>query len=43
MFKHEKQLLHEVKVDTPNPNYAAMLQEQLGGPHGEIRCSINDE
>lgn len=27
LFKHEKQLLHEVGVERPNPNYAAMLQE----------------
>ena len=32
MFKHEKQLLQQVRVDKPNPNYAAMLQEQIGGP-----------
>lgn len=43
MFKHEKQLLYPVKVDQPNPNYAAMMQEQLGGPHGELKaaCSIS--
>jgi Mn-containing catalase len=40
MFKHEKQLLHEVKVDRPNPNYAAMLQEQLGGPQGELKAAM---
>ncbi len=40
MFKHEKNLLHEVKVDSPNPNYAAMLQEQLGGPHGELKAAM---
>jgi len=40
MFKHEKQLLHEVKVDAPNPNYAAMLQEQLGGPQGELKAAM---
>lgn len=40
MFKHEKQLLHEVKVDGPNPNYAAMMQEQLGGPHGEMKAAM---
>lgn len=21
MFKHDKQLLHEVRIDAPNPNY----------------------
>jgi Mn-containing catalase len=40
MFKHEKQLLREVKVDAPNPNYAAMLQEQLGGPQGELKAAL---
>ncbi|AEV67455.1 manganese catalase family protein [Acetivibrio clariflavus] len=40
MFKHEKQLLHEVRVDAPNPNYAAMLQEQLGGPQGELKAAM---
>lgn len=40
MFKHEKQLLHEVRVDGPNPNYAAMMQEQLGGPHGELKAAM---
>lgn len=40
MFKHEKQLLHEVGVEKPNPNYAAMLQEQLGGPQGELKAAL---
>ena len=31
MFKHEKQLFHPVAVERPNPQYAALLQEQLGG------------
>lgn len=40
MFKHEKQLLMDVKVDGPNPNYANMLQEQLGGPQGELKAAL---
>ncbi len=40
MFKHEKQLLKDVRVDRPNPNYAAMLLEQLGGPHGELKAAL---
>lgn len=40
MFKHEKQLLRDVKVDAVNPNYAAMLQEQLGGPQGELKAAM---
>lgn len=40
MFFHDKKLLHEVKIDAPNPNYAAMLQEQLGGPQGELKAAM---
>lgn len=40
MFKHEKQLLEIVEVEQPNPNYAAMLQEQLGGPQGELKAAM---
>jgi Mn-containing catalase len=40
MFKHEKQLLMDVKVDGPNPNYANMMQEQLGGPQGELKAAM---
>ena len=31
MFKHEKMLFHPVAVEKANPQYAALLQEQLGG------------
>lgn len=40
MFLHDKKPLHEVKVDRPNPNYAAMLQEQLGGANGELKAGL---
>jgi len=40
MFKHEKQLLQPVRVDRINPNYAALLQEQLGGPQGELKAAM---
>jgi Mn-containing catalase len=40
MFKHEKQLLMDVKVDGINPNYANMMQEQIGGPHGELKAAM---
>ena len=29
MFKHDKALLREVKVERPNPQYAVLMQEQL--------------
>jgi len=40
MFKHEKQLLNPVRVERPNPTYATMLTEQLGGPQGEMKAAI---
>lgn len=40
MFTHDKKLLFDVKVDRPNPNYAALLQEQLGGPQGELKAAM---
>jgi Mn-containing catalase len=40
MFRHEKQLLKEVRVDRPNPNYANMMQEQIGGAHGELKAAM---
>lgn len=40
MFKHEKQLLYEVTIEAPDPNYATMLQEQLGGPQGELKAAL---
>lgn len=40
MFKHEKQLLHPVEVEHPNPAYAALLQEQLGGGNGELKAAM---
>ncbi|WZL74007.1 manganese catalase family protein [Clostridiaceae bacterium 35-E11] len=40
MFKHDKQLLREVNVERPNPQYAALLQEQLGGPNGELKAAL---
>ena len=40
MFKHEKQLFHPVEVEQPNPQYAALLQEQLGGGNGELKAAM---
>jgi len=40
LFKHDKQLLKEVRVDAPNPNYATMMLDQLGGPHGELKAAL---
>lgn len=40
MFKHEKELFHPVAVERPNPQYAALLQEQLGGGNGELKSAM---
>ncbi len=40
MFKHEKQLFHPVGVEAPNPRYAVLLQEQLGGGNGELKAAM---
>ena len=40
MFKHEKQLLQPVEVERPNPQYAVLLQEQLGGGNGELKAAM---
>ncbi|SCI20291.1 manganese catalase family protein [Romboutsia sp. Marseille-P6047] len=40
MFKHDKALLREVKVEKPNPQYAVLMQEQLGGANGELKAAM---
>ena len=40
MFEHKKRLLHEVKVEKPNPQYAVLMQEQLGGGNGELKAAM---
>ncbi len=40
MFKHEKRLFHPVSVEKPNPQYAALMQEQLGGANGELKAAL---
>ena len=40
MFFHEKKLFHPVEVEKPNPQYAVILQEQLGGGNGELKAAM---
>lgn len=40
MFKHEKQLFQPVRVEKPNPQYAVLMQEQLGGANGELKAAM---
>jgi Mn-containing catalase len=39
MFFHHKDLAFKVRVDNPNPVFARMLQQAIGGPEGEIRVA----
>jgi len=40
MFKHEKEMFHPVAIERPNPQYAALLQEQMGGGNGELKAAL---
>ena len=40
MFRHTKQLAYTVRVDRPNPVFAKMLQQAIGGVEGEIRVCL---
>jgi len=37
MFHHHRELAYTVRVDKPNPVFARMLQQAIGGPEGEMR------
>lgn len=40
MFYHDKKLQYTVRVDTPSPFFAKMLQQALGGIEGEVRIML---
>lgn len=40
MFQHQKQLLQPIRIERPNPTYAALMTEQLGGPQGELKAAM---
>ncbi len=40
MFYHDKKLQYKVRVDKPNPVFARMLQQAIGGIEGEIRVCL---
>ena len=42
MFYHDPRLQYEVRVDTPNPLFAKMLQQAIGGIEGEIRVCLQN-
>lgn len=40
MFYHDGKLQYKVRVDKPNPEFAKMLQQAVGGVEGEIRVCL---
>lgn len=40
MFYHDRELQYKVRVDKPNPVFARMLQQAIGGIEGEIRVCL---
>lgn len=40
MFYHDNKLQYPVRVETPNPVFAKMLQQAIGGVEGEIRVML---
>ncbi|WP_143959254.1 manganese catalase family protein [Litoribacter populi] len=40
MFYHDGKLQYKVKVDKPNPHFAKLLQQAIGGIEGEIRVCL---
>jgi Mn-containing catalase len=40
VFYHDSELQYEVEVDEPNPYFAKMLQQAIGGVEGEMRVAL---
>ncbi|HEY9154740.1 MAG TPA: manganese catalase family protein, partial [Opitutaceae bacterium] len=40
MFYHDRKLQYRVRVDNPNPHFAKMLQQAIGGIEGEMRVCL---
>lgn len=40
MFYHDRQLQYKVRVEKPNPEFAKLLQQAIGGIEGEIRVML---
>ena len=40
MFYHDEKLQYEVRVDKPDPQFANMLQQTIGGIEGEMRVCL---
>src|SRR3954465_7628821 len=40
MFYHDNRLQYQVRVEKPNPAFAKLLQQAIGGIEGEIRVCL---
>ena len=40
MFYHDGKLQYEVRVDKPDPQFAKMLQQAIGGIEGEMKVCL---
>src|SRR3978361_87960 len=40
MFYHDNKLQYQVRVEKPNPAFAKLLQQAIGGIEGEIRVCL---
>lgn len=40
MFYHDRKLQYHVRVEKPNPHFAKMLQQAIGGIEGEMRVCL---
>jgi Mn-containing catalase len=40
MFYHDRQLQYKVRVEKPNPEFAKLLQQAIGGVEGEMRVCM---
>ncbi|WP_205503519.1 manganese catalase family protein [Rufibacter psychrotolerans] len=40
MFYHDRKLQYKVRVDKPNPQFARLLQQAIGGIEGEMRVCL---
>ncbi len=40
MFHHSDELQYEVRVEQPDPEFAKMLQQAIGGAEGEMRVAL---
>ncbi len=43
MFYHDNKLQYEVKVDEPNPQFAKMLPQAIGGTDDDANIEEDDD